>query len=58
MKVAGMWSIFFHKRLEKNLVDFFSFSERVASVIFKLNKRYNLKMIQVYVPISSYSDKD
>ena len=47
-----------HKRLEKNIVEFYSVSERVASVTIKLNTRYNLKIIQVYAPTCSHSDEE
>ena len=47
-----------HKRLEKNIVEFYSVSERVASVTLKLNDRYNLKIVQVYAPTCSHPDEE
>ena len=47
-----------HKSLEKNIIEFYSVSERVASVTIKLNNRYNLKIIQVYAPTCSHSDEE
>lgn len=39
-----------HKRLEKNMVGFHSESKRGASVIRKMNIRYDLKIVQVLCP--------
>ena len=47
-----------HKRIENNIVEFFSLNERIASVTIKLSKRYNLKVVQVHAPTCSYSDDD
>ena len=47
-----------HKDLEGNLLEFFSINERVASVTFKLNERYRLKIVQVYAPTCSHSDEE
>lgn len=47
-----------HKRLEKNFIEFHSVSERVASVILKLNEKYSVKNVQVYAPTSSHSDEE
>ncbi|XP_069984611.1 uncharacterized protein [Penaeus vannamei] len=47
-----------HRRLAKNIVEFCNVSERVASITIKLNNRYYLKIVQVYVPPCSHSDED
>ncbi|XP_069970249.1 craniofacial development protein 2-like [Penaeus vannamei] len=49
---------FIHKRLEKNIVEFYSVSEGVASVTMKPNNRYNLKIIQVNAQTCSYNDEE
>ena len=41
-----------------NVLKFDSLSDRVAYVIIRLNKRYTLKVIQVYAPTSQSSDEE
>lgn len=38
-------------------MEFYSISERAVAVTIKLNNRYNLKIVQVYAPTLSHSDK-
>ncbi|XP_069980052.1 uncharacterized protein [Penaeus vannamei] len=43
------------KPLYKNIVAFYSVSERVTSITIKLNNRYNLKIVKVYAPTCGHS---
>lgn len=47
-----------HKHIEKNIVEFHNVRERVASVTVKLNIRYNVNTIQVYLSACSHSDEE
>ena len=42
-----------NKEITKNIKEFHGEFDRVASFTLKLNRNYNLKMIQVYAPTSS-----
>ena len=44
--------------LANNVIKFKSASSRVAMVAIKLSKKYNVKVIQVYAPTSSYDDEE
>ncbi len=39
-------------------VNFFSIYKRVAGIIIKLNKRYKIKVLQVYASTSTHSDEE
>lgn len=45
-----------NKVLTDNIIEVSSVSTRVAYLVIKLTRRYNLKVIQVYAPTSTYSD--
>ena len=47
-----------NKRLAGNVDEFFSINERVAGITLKLNKRYHIKVIQVYAPTSTHNDEE
>lgn len=47
-----------HRKLTKNIVEIKSRNIRIASVTIKLNKRYNLKIIQAYAPTCSHSNEE
>lgn len=46
-----------HKDIAGNVEEFYSVSERVTAVVVKLNRRYKLKVVQVYAPTASYDDE-
>ena len=46
------------KQLAGNIIEFFSINEREAGLILKLNKRYQVKVIQVYAPTSTHDDEE
>ncbi|CAG9832492.1 unnamed protein product [Diabrotica balteata] len=41
-----------------NIVEIISKSHRIVYLIFKLNARYNLKVIQTYAPTTTHSDEE
>ena len=47
-----------NKQLAGNVIEFFSINERVAGLVLKLNKRYQVKVIQVYAPTSTHDDEE
>jgi exonuclease III len=47
-----------HKELASNVTDFKSSSDRVAMIVIRLNKRYSMKIIQVYMPTSAHPDEE
>ncbi|XP_022829298.1 craniofacial development protein 2-like [Spodoptera litura] len=47
-----------HKSLSDSVLEISSVSTRVAYLVIKLTKRYNLKVIQVYAPTSTYTDEE
>ncbi|PIK56232.1 hypothetical protein BSL78_06870 [Apostichopus japonicus] len=47
-----------HKSLAGNVTEFKGVNERLAQLTIKINKRYSLKIIQVYAPTSSYDDEE
>ena len=47
-----------HKKLEKQIVKFEGISNRIAKLTLKLNKRYNMQIIQIYAPTSSHPDEE
>lgn len=46
-----------HKNHKQNIIKIHSVSPRVIYLILKLNKRYNVKIIQVYAPTTDYDDE-
>ena len=47
-----------HKDIANNVTDFNSTSDTVVMVVLKLNKRYSMKVIQVYMPTSTHPDEE
>lgn len=47
-----------HGKHTQNIVKIDSISPRVIYLIFKLNSRYNLKIIQAYAPTTTHSDEE
>ncbi|XP_064424659.1 craniofacial development protein 2-like, partial [Latimeria chalumnae] len=47
-----------HKRLKNNIVELESISDRIARLVLKISKRYELQISQIYAPTSSYSDEE
>ena len=47
-----------NKEITKNMKEFPGESDRVASLTIKLNRKYNLKIIQVYAPTSSSTPRN
>ena len=40
------------------MTDFKSSSDRVAMIVIRLNKRYSMKIIQMYMPTSTHPDEE
>ena len=47
-----------NKNLAGNIEEFFSISDRIAGLIIKLNKKYKMKIIQIYAPTSTHTDEE
>ena len=47
-----------NKNIAGNIISFNSISDRVAWLKIKLNKRYTLKIIQVYAPTATSSEEE
>lgn len=47
-----------HKEIAKNVTEFKSTSDRVAMIVLKLNSRYSMKIVQVYMPTSTHPDEE
>ena len=47
-----------HRKLEKQIVKFEGISYRIVKLTLKLNKRYNMQIIQLYALTSSHPDEE
>ena len=47
-----------NKNIAHNVISFRDLSDRVAELTVRINKRYQLKCVQVYLPTTSYPDED
>ena len=47
-----------NKNLAANVSNYIGVSDRVAMIIIKINKRYNIKIIQAYLPTSDHTDEE
>lgn len=54
----GGVGFFINKRLAESLKIIHSVSTRVIYAIFKINTRYNLKVVQVYTPTTEHTDEE
>ena len=46
-----------NKNIAHNVISFRGLSDRVAELTVRINKRYQLKCVQVYLPTTSYPDE-
>lgn len=58
MKTLHMDVFFVAKNITSSIINIKSISTCVCFVILKLNKRYSLKIIQVYAPTADHPDED
>ena len=49
---SGGVAFLIHEKLRSNIEGFKAISDRVASVVIRISKRYKIKLIQVYAPTS------
>ena len=47
-----------NKNISHNVISFSGLSDRVAELTVRINKRYQLKCVQVYLPTTSYPDEE
>ena len=47
-----------NKNIAHNVISFRGLSDRVAELTVRINKRYQLKCVQVYLPTTSYPDEE
>lgn len=45
------------KEIAWNVEEFFSTNKKVAAIVIRLNRKYRLKMVQVYATTFSYDDE-
>ena len=47
-----------NKNIVHNVISFRGLSDRVAELTVRINKRYQLKCVQIYLPTTSYPDEE
>ena len=47
-----------NKQLAGNIEEFYSINERIAGLILRLNKKYKMKILQIYAPTSAHEDEE
>ena len=47
-----------NKNIAHNVISFRGFSDRVAELTVRIDKSYQLKRVQVYIPTTSYTDEE
>lgn len=57
-KSEGGIGFVINKRLENQILAVKKISSRVAFLVLKLNKKYRMKIVQVYAPTSSHTDEE